>query len=418
MEQIYYIQRFRIMQSITLQTARQLAIYAQGFYNSPRNNAQKSDVKQTIKTLGALQIDTINIVARAPYFSLWSRLGDYDADWLNQLLAEQSLFEYWAHAACFIPIEDYGLHRRIQIEQWRLPWYQHWYDNHKAEFDAVLAHVKENGAVKSSDFKRADGKKGGTWWDWKIEKRALEYWFTSGELMISKRINFQRVYDLKERVLPNWRDSDAPDLETVYRTLVLKSIAAMGLAISGWIADYFRLPKKEVLKTLKQLISENCLLELKVEGWEDSAWALPEIWEGYQTAQKQNPDPRFTTILSPFDSLIWDRARTSKLFNFDFTIECYLPAAKRKYGYFLLPVLHDGQLIARMDSKSHRADKKFEVKSLYFEPGVATDYNLAQNLVSTFSACAAWHKSPELFIEKCDPPEFYETLQQKIAQRE
>jgi len=402
------------MQTLTLQMARQLSLYTQGLLNPPRQNAQKADVRAAITNLGALQIDTINIVARAPFFSLWSRLGDYDPDWLNQLLAEQSVFEFWAHAASYIPIEDYGLHRRIQIEQWRLPWYQHWYDNHQAEFDAVLAHVKENGAVKSSDFKRSDGKHGGTWWDWKIEKRALEYWFTAGELMISKRINFQRVYDLRERVLPDWKDSNAPDLDTVYRRLVLKSISAMGLAIPTWISDYFRIPKKETQTTLQHLLDEHRLIELKVEDWNESAWALPEVWEGFQVEFRKNPEPHYTTILSPFDSLIWDRARTRKLFNFDFTIECYLPAAKRKYGYFLLPVLHNSQLIARMDAKSHRAEKKFEVKLLYLEEGIVPDHNLAENLISAFYACASWHKTPELLVEKSNPPEFLETLKQKI----
>jgi uncharacterized protein YcaQ len=402
------------MQTISLFTARQLSLYAQRLLIPPQKVAQKSDVKQTITALGALQIDTINIVARAPYFSLWSRLGDYDADWLNQLLAEQSLFEFWAHAACFLPIEDYGLHRRIQIEQWRLPWYQHWYADHKVEFDAVLSHVRENGSAKSSDFKRTDGKKGGTWWDWKIEKRALEYWFTAGELMISKRVNFQRVYDLRERVLPDWKDSDAPDLQFVYRSLVLKSIAAMGLALPGWIADYFRLPKKQVQTTLKQLIEKKLLLELKVEDWDESAWTLPEVWEVFKAELKQNPEPQFTTILSPFDSLIWDRARTRKLFNFDFSIECYLPAAKRKYGYFLLPVLNNGQIIARMDAKSHRADRKFEVKSLYLEPHILPDHSLAQNLVSAITNCARWHRTPLVSIDDCNRPEFLEMLKQKI----
>jgi len=401
------------MPTITLQTARNISLYAQGLYNPPSKMAQKSDVKDTITSLGALQIDTINIVARAPYFSLWSRLGDYDPDWLNQHLAEKSVFEFWAHAASFLPIEDYGLHRRIQIEQWRLPWYRHWYEGHQAEFDAVLAHVKENGAVKSSDFKRADGKQG-TWWDWKIEKRALEYWFTAGDLMISKRINFQRVYDLRERVLPDWKDNDAPDLETVYRTLVLKTISAIGLAIPAWIPDYFRIPKKETLEALQRLIDGNRLIEVKVDDWAEPAWMLPEVWEGFQAEQRLNPKPHHTTILSPFDSLIWDRARTRKLFNFDFTIECYLPAEKRKYGYFLLPVLHNGQLIARMDAKSHRADKKFEVKSLYLESGVMTDHDLADNLISAFSACAQWHKTPDLLFENCDPREFLEILHQKM----
>jgi uncharacterized protein len=402
------------MQSISLQKARHLSLFAQGLYNPPSKSAQKSDVRDTITNLGALQIDTINIVARAPYFSLWSRLGDYDSEWLNQLLAEQKVFEFWAHAASFIPIEDYGLHRRIQIEQWRLPWYRRMYDDHKSEFDAVLNHIKENGAVKSSDFKRTDGKQGGTWWDWKIEKHALEYWFTAGELMISKRVNFQRVYDLRERVLPDWQDSEVPDLEAVYRSLVLKSISAMGVALPAWIPDYFRLPKRATQKVLQQLIDENRLIELKVEDWSESAWVLPDIWDAYQTKIHQNSEPHFTTILSPFDSLVWDRARTSRLFNFDFTIECYLPAAKRKYGYFLLPVLHNGQLISRLDAKSHRADKKFEIKSLYLENGVVPDHQLAENLISAFSECAAWHKSPELIIEKCEPPEFLETLHMKM----
>jgi len=281
-----------------------------------------------------------------------------------------------------------------------------------------LNHVRENGAVKSSDFKRTDGKKGGTWWDWKIEKRALEYWFTAGELLISKRVNFQRVYDLRERVLPNWKDSDAPDLDYVFRSLIMKSIAAMGLALPGWIADYFRLPKKAVLSTLKQLIAEKVLLEFKVEGWDESVWVLPEVWENFQAALRQNSNPRLTTILSPFDSLVWDRARTSKLFNFDFSIECYLPAAKRKYGYFLLPVLHNGELIARMDAKSHRAERVFEVKSFHFEPAVSLDQDLAQGLVTTLSACAHWHKSPALVIEKCDPSEFLKLLQKEIPVKE
>jgi len=219
--------------------------------------------------------------------------------------------------------------------------------------------------------------------------------------MISKRDKFQRVYDLRKRVLPDWQDGDAPDLDSVYREFVLKSIAAMGIVLPGWVADYYRLPKKETQLALQKLISENRLMEFKVADWQESAWALPEVWDEFQAADRKNPDTRHTMVLSPFDSLIWDRARTSRLFEFDFTIECYLPASKRKYGYFLLPALRNGQMIGRLDAKAHREAKRFEVKSLHFEEGVILDQQLMADLVACLSACADWHKTPELDLSAC-----------------
>lgn len=388
------------MQAISLSTARRLSLFAQGLLNPPDRKAEQSDIKRIISQVGVLQIDTINIVARSPYFALWSRLGGYDLNWLDRSLEEKQIFEYWAHAACFLPMEDYPLHRRMMLDQKRLPWYMKWYDEHQAECDAVLAHVKENGPTRSSDFVRQDGQKSG-WWNWKNEKHALEYWFVTGELMISKRDKFQRVYDLREQVIPDWRDGDTPDLDTVYREFVLKSIAAMGIVLPGWVADYYRLPKKETQLTLQKLISENRLLEFKVADWQESAWALPEVWEEFQAVDRTHPDTRHTMVLSPFDSLIWDRARARRLFDFDFTIECYLPASKRKYGYYLLPVLRNERLIGRLDAKAHRAAKRFEVKSIHFEEGVASDQQLLTELVACLSACADWHNTPELDLSAC-----------------
>jgi uncharacterized protein YcaQ len=233
--------------------------------------------------------------------------------------------------------------------------------------------------------------------------------------MISKRINFQCVYDLTERVMPDWKDDDAPDLEKVYRKLVIKSISAMGFAIPAWIADYFRLPKKAALDALQKLIDEKQLIEIKVADWTESAWALPEVWEAFQKEISCHSDYQYTTLLTPFDSLIWDRQRTSRLFNFDFTIECYLPAAKRKYGYFLLPVLHNGQLIARLDAKAHRGDKKFEVKAFFLEPNIIPDQSLAASVADALTNCAAWHKTPELSVVMCDPQSFHELIQSMIS---
>ncbi len=398
------------METLSIKDARQLALFAQGFLPPAGQVAGIEDVKNVLMRTGALQIDTINIVARAPYFSLWSRLGDYDPTWLNRLLEEKQIFEYWAHAACFLPIEDYGLHRRLAMEGQRQSWYPRWYEEHKSETDAVLEHIRQHGAVKSVDFKRQDGQRG-TWWDWKIEKRALEYWFASGELMISKRVNFQRVYDLRERVLPDWRDEDAPDLMTVHQELVHRSMAAIGVFLPAWVPDYYRLPKNEVSRIVQGMIETRRLIELKVDDWGETAYALPGVWESYQAERQRISASLSATILSPFDSLIWDRTRTRRLFGFDFSIECYLPQEKRKYGYYLLPILLEGELIGRMDAKAHRKEGLFEIKGLFLEPGVKVNKQLAETLAKMVTACATWHKTPRVHLVHCEPETLSGSLQ-------
>ncbi|KAF0107085.1 MAG: hypothetical protein FD147_2450 [Chloroflexi bacterium] len=392
------------MPAITISqfTARQLALFAQGLLQPLQHPATKTDVKSTVSRLGVLQIDTINIVARSPYFALWSRLGDFDMVWLNQLLEEKQIFEYWAHAASILPKEDYPFHRRLMLDRLRLPGFERWYSKNKAEADAVLEYVKTNGAVRSSDFQRKDGQRG-TWWNWKVEKEALEYWFASGELMIARRVNFQRIYDLRERIIPEWKDTDTPDFESVVRILVLKSIASLGIALPGWVADYFRLSKTTTQTTINRMVNEKRLMEVQVEGWSETAWVCPEVWGAFQTEISNNPNPLMTTLLTPFDSLIWDRSRTRQLFGFEYTIECYTPAAKRRFGYFVLPILHDGNLIGRLDAKAHRVNKRFEVKALYFEMGVKPSVELAQSIAGAINRCAAWHKTPEVILGMCEP---------------
>ena len=186
--------------------ARALLLAAQGLSSPPERPATKADVLEAVRRMGVLQIDSIAVVARSPYLVLWSRLGPYEPRWLDELLAEGALFEYWAHAACLIPHEDYGLYRRLMLEGSEKA--HAWFSAHPEAVGRVLARVREGGPVRSAEFKRADGRAGG-WWEWKPEKRALEHLFAAGELMISRRDpNFHRVYDLRERVLgralPGW----------------------------------------------------------------------------------------------------------------------------------------------------------------------------------------------------------------------
>lgn len=381
-------------QEISLDTARALMLHAQGLLHAPAKQAEKADVLAAIDRIGLLQIDTINVVARAPYLALWSRLGQYDPAWLEQLLADGQIFEYWAHAACFIPIDQYCYHRRMMLDQVRYHRYREWYNDHKADTDAVLKHIQENGAVRSADFERKDDKKG-TWWDWKIEKDALEYWLAAGDVMVSRREKFQRVYDLRERVHPEWNDIDTAACDESMRYFVLRSIQAMGLALPEWVPDYYRLSKAETARAVSSLLEEGLVSEIKVEGWETPALISRKCLDELTNASGSLA-PTLTTLLCPFDSLIWDRKRTRQVFNYDFAIECYLPQAKRKYGYYLLSALYRGQLAARLDVKAHRKEGIFEVKALYWEPDLQVTEEMRGEVVSAIQRCADWHQTPEI----------------------
>jgi uncharacterized protein len=391
--------------------ARLVGVSAQGLLEAPARPAQKADVFQTIRELSALQIDTINVVARSPYLALFSRLGAYAPAWLDELLSEGQIFEYWAHAACFLPSEDYPFHRRMMLDGGRSWFSDEWRQENREVVDGVLETIRANGETRSADFERSDGRKGG-WWDWKLEKRALEYWFGKGDLMVARRKNFQRIYDLNSRVKPDWDDSLAPAHEESQRALILKAVRALGVAKIGWVADYFRLNGRETLPRVRALHEEGRLLKLKVEGWEEPVYAHPDRRELIEAAQAGRLTPTRTTLLSPFDSLIWHRVRMRELFDYDFTIECYLPAAKRKYGYFLLPILHRGQLVGRLDAKAYRKEKLFEVRGLFLEPGVPADEELGAAVGRALRECAAWHGTPELVVRRCEPAGFLPLLVQ------
>lgn len=379
---------------ISIETARALTLEAQGLLHPYTGQSGKMDVLKMIEKIGILQIDTINVVARSPYLTLWSRLGEYSVVWVDDLLAEGYLFEYWAHAACFIPIEQYPYHRRMMLEQMRHHHYQAWYHEHQADADAIRSHVLEHGAVRSADFERKDGKKG-SWWDWKIEKDALEYWLAAGEMMVARRDKFQRVYDLRERVLSHWSDDQVPALEETIRIFVLRSVQALGVAQNSWVADYYRLPKAAVVRAIQALLQEETLAEIEVEGWPEPGLITAETKNRIDSGLTMM-QPSLTTLLSPFDSLIWDRKRAHQLFDYDFSIECYLPAHKRKYGYYLLTVLYRGALVARLDAKAHRKEGVFEVKSFYWEPQVTVSEEMVAEIRAAIQRCADWHRTPEV----------------------
>lgn len=400
--------------------AQDILLAAQGLTRHPDHTATKDDVRRIIQQMGALQIDTIHVVARSPYLVLWSRLGSYDPKWLDDLLAEGALFEYWSHAACFLPVENFPLYRRLmlQLDGWAPHWLargRKWLDDNAEEAQYILSRIRANGGVRSSDFERQDGKASG-WWDWKSQKMTLEYLLIFGEVMVARRHNFQRIYDLRERVMPHWDDSSAPPLDEVWRQFTLKTVQALGVTSAQWVADYFRMSKRTAVQLAESLANEGALLPATVEGWEQPAYIHPENLPLVEAAASGALRPQLTTLLSPFDPVVWDRDRALRMFNFDYRIECYTPAPKRRYGYFTLPILWKGALVGRLDAKAHRnKDKRFEVKALHLEPSIPPSDELAADLAAALRDCAAWHKTPDIDIVWSDPPDFAVMVKRALA---
>ena len=394
-------------ETISISTARNLMLTAQGLATLPERPAKKKDVLAAIRRMGGLQIDTINVVARSPYLVLWSRLGDYSPAWLDELLAQGELFEYESHAMCFLPIEDFPLYRRSMLDGSARGWSDAapWTRRHRKLVKQVMDRIRREGGLRAADFEN-DGKPGGPWWNWRDEKIALECLFILGELMISHRQAFQRVYDLRSRVLPGWRDgrkaANVPTREQVLVALTLKAVKAMGVALAAWVPDYFRLLKTGNAKRLEALAGDGLLERIEIEGLPGPAYRDP-------AAVAVDP-PSLTTLLSPFDPLVWDRQRLRDLFGFDYTIEVYTPAPKRRFGYFTLPILHRGALVGRLDPKAHRAVGQFEVKALALEPGVEPSDDLVRGLASALRRLAAWHATPELVIRRSEPADLAEQV--------
>jgi uncharacterized protein YcaQ len=388
---------------------------AQGLLRRPARKATKEDVLRAIRQMAALQIDTISVVARSPYLVLWSRLGDYDSRWLEELLAEGKIFEYWAHVACFLPIEDYPLYRHRMLNAGSMGWQysDDWMKAHGEQAEQLLGLIRERGPVRSSDFERTDGGRSG-WWEWKPEKRMLEMLFTAGELMIARRHNFQRIYDLRERVLPSWTDAQLPAPEEAARQLVLKAVGALGITTAAWVSDYFRTAKQPTRELTQNLAAEGELVSIRVEGWTETAYAHPRHRNLIKEAAAGRLQPELTTLLSPFDPLVWDRARALAMFGFDYRLECYTPAPKRRYGYFTLPILHRGQLIGRLDPKAHRKQGVFEIKSLYLEKGVKVTDEMLSDVARVLRECALWHKTPEVVVRQSTPRALASRLQRVL----
>ena len=389
---------------MSLDTARTLAVVKQGLQRRPAMRDRRT-LLETIRRIGLLQLDTIHVVARSHYLVMLSRVGLYDRADLDALLyPDRHLFEQWAHAACLIPAEDYEhlapailARRERPLQPWLL---RSLGEDAPQILDAVLAEVRDRGPLASRDFEDPRDQRG-TWWDWKPAKTALEVLFAQGYLMVDRRESFQRFYDLAERVQPARAPSRT--LDDWRRWATLRSVVCLGVATAAQVSDYYRQKKPMARAMVETLAAEGAIVPVEVEGWSDTVYLDPADLPLVDEIKAGGHEPMLTVFLSPFDNLLWDRQRVEDLFGFDYRAEMYQPVAKRKYGYYVLPILHRGRLVGRLDPKADRQAGTLIVRALYLEPGQTLDDGLLDGLSRALREFMAFHDSQRLRIERSEP---------------
>ncbi|MFM8521668.1 MAG: winged helix-turn-helix domain-containing protein [Acidimicrobiaceae bacterium] len=375
------------LDSISIKDARALALAAQGF-DSPRTKTKSTtaDAVALIKKLGVVQIDSVNVLVRSQELPLFSRLGDHDRNAIPKATSQGKIFEYWGHEAAHLPVELHPMFR-FKMHAARSGKLKHWgltsfYAENKAFVKRILKHVEVNGSTSARELSTRTTKKS-TWWDWDEAKTALEYLFLTGELMSCGRgSDFARVYDLPERVLPRKiLQMPTPSETEARKDLLVRSARAQGVATLRDLADYYRQKPAVVKPLVSELVEQGVLREVAVDGWQDKA---------YVHRNAQLPKRLFATaLLSPFDSLVWCRPRNERLFNFHYRIEIYTPKDKRKFGYYVLPFMMNGEMVGRVDLKADRENSKLLVQSVHTERGVKrTSINSA--LTTELKLMASW----------------------------
>ncbi|MFT7219022.1 MAG: hypothetical protein ACI8Z1_000636 [Candidatus Azotimanducaceae bacterium] len=392
---------------ISQNDAKKRFLRQQGLHRDSGFGRGKNGVAAALRQISYLQIDTISVVSRAHEHIMSSRVPNYRGQHLSDLVKDREIFEYWGHAAAFLPFESY---------RFSLPVMKGWRDSRERDEKLarlIIKRIDAEGPLQSRDFEDTEKKKRGGWWEWKPAKRALEHLFLSGELMVTRRDGFQKVFDLPERVIPDGIDTSMPTREAWCRHLVMTMIQALGVATEqdlgyakSTIRQLAKISLKEPMKhAIRELIEDEALITVIVKG---------DVY--YSTADLMAPrPPRVQTgrvkFLSPFDNLIINRKRTLALFDFDYQLECYLPAAKRKYGYFSLPMLYGDNLIGRADIKADRSSHQLIIRNLVIEPGININATLIESLIQGVLRFAEEHACSSGRVESTTPKSLKKPIQ-------
>jgi len=378
----------------------------------------RDDLYRCVTLLGCVQIDTLQMVRRSQYLVLWSRLGSYNPANFDVLTSadDRRLFEGWQHAACFIPLNEYRyqLPRQRRVGQEPARPRRTWLSDPKniELLRTVQERIRQEGALRTRDFD-GDGHKRNSWWDWKPAKHALEYLYMRGDLMIAGRRNFQRFYDLTERVLPVWVDTTEPTAAERDRYWIEGGVKALGVCTPRQAGDYTWMNVTRSRPQVEALLKAGLLVQISghLENHEKAELLVhrDNLALVEQAADGALPAGR-TTFLSPFDSLFWATHRDEQLWGFHKSLEAYVPAPKRIFGYFCLSILHRDRMIGRFDPKLDRKTGRLILRSLYLEPGVRPDEELVCSVAAALRDFMTFHAARELVIERSQPVNFQKKL--------
>ncbi len=398
---------------LTIKDARKLFLKQQGLLHSHAFGRGKQAVKRSIDQLTYVQIDTISVVNRAHEHVLATRVNRASPNHLDALVRERQVFEYWDHAAAFLPMEDYRFTLPVK-HGWRTT-----REHDRKIARQIMKRIRDEGPLSSRDFEDTRQRTGNGWWDWKPAKKGLEHLFLAGELMVSHREGFQKVYDLPERVLPSHIKTTPPDVDAWCEFLVRRRVNALGVATERDIgyakSTIRRLAKIGIAQPLKEAIAKLCesgeLIPLQVGKIQnDLYYSTPDIL-GQLPLKATRGRVR---LLSPFDNLIINRERTRALFDFDYQLECYVPSHKRQYGYFVLPLLYGDELIGRLDAKADRKTGTLHIKKLFLEPKQQVNDRLVQQLTAGIRHFAEDHSSHHIELQHCSDSSLKRQLEKTL----
>ena len=399
----------------TKEIARRLTVERQGL-TSATETADKEDIYDVIHGLGCLQMDTISVVERAHHLTLWSRLGHHDKGLLDELAyGDRRLFEYWAHAACYLPMEDY----RYFISPMRMregemlerleSWGGRAGGVSPELLDEVFARVRAEGPLATKDFEhRRKGPSKG-WWDWKPAKVALEVLYGAGLLMVSHRENFQRMYDIAERVLPPGVDTTEPTEEERVKHYVSRTMASLGLVkpadVRGYYTPHYARYKaysKRLPAFMEEMKEDGEAVRCDVDGERQPHYCLPEDADRLDDLA-DGLGHMGIHLLNPFDNTLWDKKRVETLFGFTAKLEAYTPPPQRKYGYYYLAILYGDRLVGRIIPKMDRRDRKLIVNSTWYEPWFKSDESFENGLSETLDGFSAFNGADEIEYREDKP---------------
>ncbi len=374
-------------QTLSLAEARRIALAAQLFVPEVAAPKGVAALTKIVRRLGAVQIDSVNVLVRSHYLPVFSRGGPYSPELLERAAYDgsRSLFEYWGHEASLLPVELYPLFRwrmeRARNGEGTWKRLRRYATSHKSLVTAALEQIRERGPLGASELADS-GKSKGSWWGWSQGKEILEWLFWIGDVTTARRRNFERLYDLTERVLPEKvRAASTPPPEQARRELMAVAARSLGVATARDLRDYFRLPAEDAAVRVAELVEEGTLRPVTVEGWKQQAYLHADA------ACPRRAEAR--ALLSPFDSLIWERQRTERLFDCHFRLEIYTPIHKRLHGYYVLPFLLGDRLVGRVDLKANRQLARLEVRGGSAEEGVRVD-RLVEPLAAELTQLAQW----------------------------